>query len=111
MLTLTASACATRSAVFTPGNDVTRPVLVSQVRPQYTQDALKAGIEGSVLLDCVVQADGTVGDVKVVRSLDSTHGLDAQAVQAAKQWTFQPGTRGGRPVAVRVPINPSCTLR
>lgn len=44
---LTAGACATRAEVFTPGGDITRPVLVSQVRLYYTQDALNARIEGA----------------------------------------------------------------
>ncbi|MBI4477616.1 MAG: TonB family protein [Acidobacteria bacterium] len=109
--TITLGACATRGAVFVPANDVTLPILVNSVRPYYTQEALASRIEGSVLLHCVVRADGTVGDVQVARSLDSTHGLDAQAMQAVKQWTFKPGTRRGKPVAVRVPVDITFTLR
>ena len=42
-----------------------------EVKPQYTSDAMRAKVQGTVLLECVVKPDGSVGDVKVVRSLDS----------------------------------------
>jgi TonB family protein len=108
---LTAGACATSTAVFVPGNGVTLPIVMNSVRPYYTQEALASRIEGSVLLNCVVRADGTVGDVEVARSLDSAHGLDTQAIHAVKQWTFQAGTKGGKPVAVRVPVDIKFTLQ
>ncbi len=108
---LAAAACATRSPVHTPGADVTTPVVVTDTRPVYTEDAMAAKLQGSVLLDCVVLPDGTVGDVEVVRSLDAVYGLDAQAVLAAKQWTFEPGLKDGVPVPVRVAVEMSFTLK
>jgi TonB family protein len=54
--------------------------------------------------------NGTVGDVTVLRSLDTRFGLDPQAVSAAKQWLFNPGMKDGMPVAVRVTIEMSFTL-
>jgi protein TonB len=108
---LSVAACATRGAIVTPSPDMTLPVLMNSVRPQYTQDALASQIEGNVLLSCVVRADGTVGEVRVVRSLDSVHGLDAQAVQTVRQWTFKPGRKAGKPVAVRVPVDIKFTLQ
>ena len=54
--------------------------------------------------------DGSVGEVTVVRSLDATFGLDAQAVLAAKQWVFSPGMKDGLAVAVRVTIEMTFTL-
>ena len=108
---LTAGACATSGVVMSPGNDVTSPILVNSVRAGYTPDALASRIEGTVLLNCVVRANGTVGDVQVARSLDAAHGLDAQAIEAVKQWTFKPGTKSGKPVPVRVPVEISFTLR
>jgi TonB family protein len=59
----------------------------------------------------VVLPDGTVGSVEVVRSLDATFGLDQEAIKAAKQWRFRPGTRLGEPVAVLVTIELTFTLR
>lgn len=53
-----------------------------QVKAYYTEEAKKGGIQGSVYLDAVVLTDGTVGEVRVTRSLDAKYGLDAQAVKA-----------------------------
>jgi protein TonB len=62
---------------------------------------MRAKIQGTVLMQCVVRADGSVTDVQVVRSLDPVFGLDQEAIIAARQWKFQPGTRMGQPVAYR----------
>ena len=79
-------------------------------KPQYTADAMRAKVQGTVLLECVVMPDGSVGNVEIVRSLDSTFGLDQEAIKAAKQWRFRPGTRFGEPVAVLVTIELTFTL-
>jgi TonB family protein len=55
--------------------------------------------------------DGTVGDARVTRSLDSRFGLDAEALIAAKQWRFRPGTLNGRPVPVVVSIELMFSVR
>jgi protein TonB len=94
-----------------PGNGVTLPVVLVEKKPQYTAEAMRAKVQGTVLLECVVLPDGTVGPVEVVRSLDSSFGLDQEAVKAAKQWRFKPGTRQGEPVAVLVTIELTFTLR
>jgi protein TonB len=64
-----------------------------------------------VQLECVVLPDGTVGDVRVVEPLDQTYGLDDEAISAAKQWRFKPGTKGGKPVPVVVTLEMTFTLR
>jgi len=89
----------------------TAPTVVKQVKPDYTAEAKAARIEGTVLLDCVVRADGHVGEVKVERSLDPDFGLDKQAVDAMKQWEFKPGTRDGNAVDVRVHVEMTFTLK
>jgi protein TonB len=99
-----AGAAAAQEQIFTPGDAVSLPMVVREVKPAYTEAAREAGIQGLVVLSTVVKADGTVGDVKVIESLDPDHGLDNQAVEAMKQWTFKPGTRDGKPVAVRVAV-------
>lgn len=96
---------------FRPGNGVQLPQPIQEVKPQYTADAMRAKVQGTVLLECVVLPDGTVGPVEVVRSLDSTFGLDQEAIKAAKKWRFKPGTRFGEPVAVLVTIELTFTLR
>ena len=83
---------------------VTLPVVVKQVRPQYTAEATGQRIMGSVLLECVVREDGRVSDITVVESLDTQYGLDDEAVKALAQWEFKPGLREGKPVAVRITV-------
>jgi len=97
--------------VYTPGDGVSLPVATRQVRPQYTREAMQNRIGGSVGLSAVVLAAGTVGEVKVVQSLDTVYGLDAEAVKALKQWEFKPGTKDGKAVAVRVTVNLTFTLK
>lgn len=93
------------------GPGVTTPVLIQQVKPQYTADAMRAKVQGSVWLECVVLRDGTVGAVKVTRSLDPVFGLDEQAIAAAKQWRFKPGLLKGQPVPVAITIELTYSLR
>ncbi len=102
---------AAQATVYEPGNGVTLPKVVRHVRPEYTQEARDAHIEGTVGVTAVVLSDGSVGEVRVSRSLDTTYGLDDQAVKAMKQWTFEPGTRDGSAVAVRVSVNLTFTLK
>jgi TonB family protein len=101
----------TGGGVYRPGNGVQLPRLLREVRPQYTSDAMRAKVQGTVLLECVVRPDGSVGDVQVARSLDPTFGLDQEAIKAAKQWRFAPGTRFGEPVSVLITIELTFTLR
>ena len=87
------------------------PVLTKEVHPEYTSEARKARIQGTVTMDVVVLEDGTVGEVKVTRSLDEEYGLDEQSVKAVKQWRFKPGAKDGKPVPVRVSIEVTFTLK
>jgi TonB family protein len=95
---------ATPPGVFRAGPGVTIPRVLKEVKPQYTADAMRAKIQGSVVLECIVKTDGTVGDVRVIRSLDANYGLDQEAIRAAKQWVFAAGSRNGEPVPVMVSI-------
>jgi periplasmic protein TonB len=106
-----ASAHAQQETIYTPGDGVSLPTVTKQVGPQYTSEAMANRIEGKVGLSAVVLANGKVGDVKVIRSLDSVYGLDEAAVKAMKQWEFKPGTKDGKPVAVRVEIDMAFTLK
>ena len=90
---------------------LTLPVPIHQERAEYTQAAMAAGIEGSVLLETVVLADGSVGGVTVIKSLDRDLGLDQRAVDALKLWTWKPGTRDGEPVRVAVQVEMTFTLK
>ena len=101
----------TGGGVYRPGNDVMTPSVIREVKPKFTASAMRAKVQGVVLVEAVVLPDGSVGDVTVVQSLDRNFGLDDEAVKAAKQWLFVPGTRFGEPVAVLVTIELTFTLR
>ena len=96
----------TAAVVPGPASGVSWPVILREVKPKYTPDAMRDKVQGSVELEIVVKADGTVGDVRVVKSLDKEHGLDAAAIEAAKKWLFKPGTKkdDGKPVATIVTV-------
>jgi protein TonB len=110
-LALVALAGAQDSTVYTPGNGVSLPQVVKQVKADYTDEAKQNRIEGKVGLDVIVNADGAVGDVKVFESLDTIYGLDTNAVKAMKLWEFKPGIKDGKPVAVRIRVEMTYTLK
>ena len=93
------------------GNGVLAPRLKRSVEPQYSADAMRAKIQGVVLLAGVVQPDGRVTDIRVLRSLDRVFGLDMKAIEAARKWEFFPGTRFGQPVPVLVNFELTFNLR
>lgn len=87
-----------------PGGDVLAPTLIRSVDPKYTNEALVARLSGTVEIEAVVLANGTVGPMKITKSLDPVHGLDQEALIAARQWLFQPGTQRGQRVDVLVKL-------
>ncbi len=101
----------TGGGAYRPGNGVLMPVVVNEVKPSYTADAMRQKIQGIVMVEAVVMPDGSVGQVQVVRSLDGTFGLDQEAIKAVRRWRFRPGTRFGQPVPVLVEIELTFTLR
>lgn len=93
------------------GNGVVPPRLIRELKPGYTPEAMRARIQGMITLQVVVLPDGSVGSAQVVRSLDSTFGLDREALKTVKLWRFTPGTLAGRAVPVLVEIELTFTLR
>ena len=91
---------------YRPGPGIENPVPLRNVQPKYTREAMQARVQGVVELEAVILPNGNVGTVRIVRSLDSKLGLDDEAVAAARQWLFKPGTLKdtGRPVPVIVTI-------
>jgi protein TonB len=110
---ISATVRAQTEKVYKPSEDtdITLPRVIRQVKPYYTPQAMEAKIQGVVHLAVVVLASGDVGDVVVSRSLDKEHGLDEEAIKAARQWKFSPGTRQGKAVAVEVTIELTFTLK
>jgi TonB family protein len=93
-----------------PGDGVTAPYLVHETKPNYTGEAMRARVQGLVVMECVVEVDGSVGPVRVTRSVDPVYGLDDAAVRTLKQWRFRPGTKEGTPVRVAIIVEMSFTL-
>ena len=91
------------------GSGVDPPRPLQQVRPTYTEEARRQAIEGRVLLEIVVRKDGSVDNVRVLRSLPA--GLDQKAIEAVRQWRFSPAHRNGEPVDVVAQVNVDFTLR
>jgi TonB family protein len=81
-----------------------KPKLLKQVPPNYPSVARNASVAGDVELDAVVMPDGTVGDLRLVKSLDTRFGLDQEAIRVARLWVFEPGRKDGFPVPVIVTI-------
>lgn len=87
-----------------PGAGIVNPEPILRVPPEYTAQAMQAKIEGTVVLECVVLADGHVGQVRIVKPLDGRFGLDQKAIDAARQWRFRPAMKDGEPVDIYVTL-------
>ncbi|HSY66349.1 MAG TPA: TonB family protein [Terriglobales bacterium] len=72
--------------------DLSQALLLQKVTPNYPQQALKAGIEGAVILQAWIGKDGCIRDLKLV---DGSLLLGRAAVEAVKQWRYKPYLRNG----------------
>ena len=99
----------TGGGVYQPGAGIDPPTLIREVRPLYTDDARRQRIEGDVILEIVVRSDGSVGSIRVRRGLGG--GLDQRAIEAVRQWRFNPARRHGTPVDVAVEVAVEFKLR
>jgi TonB family protein len=86
------------NGAYRVGNGVTPPKVLHKVDPAYTQEDKDAKVAGTVVLQLIVTTEGKADHIKVVKPL--TPGLDQKAIEALQQWTFQPGTKDGKPVPV-----------
>lgn len=86
----------------------TRPRLIYGPDPEFTEQARKAQVEGTVVLKVTVDASGDVADVKVTKGLGS--GLDEKAIEAVRKWKFKPGTEDGTPVRSEIAVEVSFHL-
>lgn len=75
------------------------PVQILTVLPEYTPSATRNGIQGDVYIEAVVTVNGTVTEPKLIRGLPDDD-LNQRALDAILQWTFKPGEKDGKPVAV-----------
>ena len=105
-----AAGAAAQGQVYKVGEGgVKSPVLIKEVKPKYTEDAMRRKVQGTVEVTAVVRETGVPDTFSVIRSLDPD--LDQEAINAAEQWRFKPGLREGQPVAVKVNIELTFTLR
>ncbi|MGA9472495.1 MAG: energy transducer TonB [Terriglobales bacterium] len=98
----------TGGGAFRVGGGVSAPKAIYDPDPEYSEEARRAKYQGTVLLWIVVGADGKPRDIRVERSLGM--GLDEKAIEAVKQWRFEPSLKDGQPVAVQVNIEVSFRL-
>ncbi len=90
------------------GGGVSAPKAIYDPDPEYSEEARQAKFQGTVLLWVIVGADGRPRDIRVQRSLGM--GLDEKAVEAVRQWRFEPSVKDGHPVASQVNIEVSFRL-
>jgi TonB family protein len=88
--------------------DLAQPVVTRKVDPAYPLQLMQQNVSGTVILYAVIHADGSVGNVRVLRGVDPR--LDRFAREAVSRWQFQPATKNGSPVDVEatfhVPFRP-----
>jgi periplasmic protein TonB len=88
--------------VYKVGGGISAPQAISAPDPDYTEEARRAKKQGTCVLWLIVDAAGRPRDIKVVRGLGL--GLDAKAMEAVRQWRFQPALKDGKPVDVQISV-------
>ena len=83
--------------------ELSAPVPVRKLDPKYPQDAIAEHIQGEVILYGVIQPDGSVDGIQLVRGIDEQ--LNANAIAAFAQWKFQPASKGVQPVALEAIVH------
>ena len=93
----------------TPAPDLSQPMATRKVDPAYPLQLMRENVKGTVILYAVIHADGSVGNVRVLRGVDDR--LDHFASEAVSQWKFEPATKNGSPVDVeatfQIPFRPT----
>src|SRR5262245_15612581 len=85
-----------------PPADIVKPVLTHRVNPEYPEVARKARVEGVVILEAIINKNGDVENVKVLRGVHPL--LDQAAVNAVLKWRYKPPTSNGK-VHTTVTVN------
>jgi TonB family protein len=89
--------------VYRVGQDgVSAPRLIHKAVPEYTDEARKENIRGTVVLSVVVGPDDRAHNIVVQRGLG--FGLDEKAIECVQEWRFEPGRKDGEPVPVKATI-------
>lgn len=88
--------------VFKVGGGISAPQAISTPDPEYTEEARLARTQGTCILWLIVDSEGHPRDIRVIRGLG--FGLDTKAIEAVKQWRFQPALKDGKPVNVQISV-------
>jgi TonB family protein len=88
--------------VYHVGGGISAPQAISAPDPEYTEEARRAKTQGTCVLWLIVDSAGHPRDIRVVRGLG--FGLDAKALEAVRQWKFQPSLKDGKPVDVQISV-------
>jgi TonB family protein len=99
-----------RGGINVARGNITEPVPIRQTKPPYSEDARRSRIQGAVVIDVIVQTDGTIdrNSIRLIRG--PGYGLNESAIEDIKTWTFKPATENGRPIARAVRIVVDFTL-
>jgi TonB family protein len=90
------------------GHDVFAPTLTARAAPIYPSTAMRAGVTGVALLEVVVKADGTPGEMRV---LEAPHpDLALAAIDCVRKWRFKPATKAGVPLPFLVTVEVAFNL-
>ena len=95
--------------VFSVGAGMSRPEIVHQVQPRYTELARRSGTQGAVIVEAIIDEQGRVTNVRLLRGLPM--GLDQAAAEAIQQWRFKPATLQGKPVKVYYMLTVNFTIQ
>ena len=88
--------------IYRVGGGVTPPAIIFKREPQYSKEALKAKLQGTIVLYIEVDPTGHARNIKVIRALG--YGLDEKAIEAVSKWEFRPGMKDGHPVTVAATV-------
>ncbi len=88
---------------------MTKPEIIHQVQPRYSEQARRAGVQGTAIVEAVIDEQGNVTNVRLIRGLPMA--LDQAAMQAVQQWKFKPARLNGRPVKVYYTLTVNFTIQ
>lgn len=89
---------AVTSGILRVGGDIKAPRVLNRVEPQYSAEALKARVQGIVILEALIDENGRVNEINVLKGLP--FGLNEAAMEAVRQWKFEPALHNGIPAKV-----------
>jgi periplasmic protein TonB len=87
---------------LTPGSGIVSPKIIYQIDPEFTEEARKGKEQGRVVVNLVVGTDGSPQNPRL--RCGAPAGLNEKALNAVKQWRFNPSTKDGKPVPVEIDV-------